>query len=135
MQWKWRAQATTKTYYAVRSFWVHRKLYSVAMHVVVFGNYCDHKNRNGLDNRRENLRKAALWQQNCNRGLPRNNTSGYKGVYASRCRYSPWQARIGYKGKSISLGYYETKLLAAKAYDKAALEYHGEFAVLNFPKS
>jgi AP2 domain len=88
----------------------------------------DHVNRNGLDNRRENLRPATPSQQGANRDRYSNNTSGYKGVRQERGK---WRARICLRGKLDHLGYFEVKEDAARAYNKAALEYFGEFAVLN----
>ncbi len=61
-----------------------------------------------------------------------NNTSGYKGVSLFG-RDSKWKAQIQVDGKKRHLGYFDDKIEAAKAYDRAALELHGEFAVLNFP--
>lgn len=92
----------------------------------------DHKNRDGLDNRRENLRPATKRQNAANHGRNRNNASGYKGV--SWCnRERKWRAciRVDYKRKS--LGYYADPAEAARAYDAAAAVAFGEFAALNFP--
>lgn len=88
----------------------------------------DHINRNKLDNRRCNLRPATDSQNSCNQGIQKNNTSGYKGVHWS---YGKWRAVIGVNGKKIYLGSYNDPKEAARAYNKAALKYHGEFAVLN----
>jgi hypothetical protein len=44
-----------------------------------------------------------------------------------------WRARIRVNGKRISLGLFKDEIEAAKAYDRAARKYHGEFASLNFP--
>lgn len=89
----------------------------------------DHKNGNGLDNRKKNLRICTRSQNNYNQ-KPRNNRK-YKGV---RQHYNKWVARIRYKGREIHLGSYETEELAARAYDVAAKELAGNFAKLNFPK-
>lgn len=88
----------------------------------------DHKDRNAtLDNRRANLR-ATLNQNQQNAGIPRHNTSGFKGIVRFQ---NAWQVRIGVKGKRIFQGYFPTPRLAALAYDAAAVKYHGEFAVTN----
>ena len=91
---------------------------------------CDHMNRDGIDNRKRNLRPATRQQNVCNRGRLRNNTSGYVGV-AWHKDAEKWHARIMINGECLSLGLYENKEDAARAYNKAARKYHGEFAVLN----
>lgn len=95
----------------------------------------DHKNRNGLDNRRNNLRLANNTQNAGNSG-PRNlwrgreTSSKYKGVYRDKKnQMNPWCASFRKK----RLGAFATEIDAAKAYDKAAREAYGEFAYLNFP--
>ena len=94
----------------------------------------DHINRNGLDNRRANLRPATESQNSQNRGIRSDNTSGYKGVGIYKPRGN-WRARISPEpGVRITVGYFDTPLEAAIAYDAAAVKYHGEFAVLNFPE-
>lgn len=90
----------------------------------------DHKNLDIFDNRKENLRLSSGSQNQSNRRKPKNNTSGLKGVGKRRDR---WEARIVVKGKYIYLGYFDDKIEAAKAYDRAARKYFGEFARPNFP--
>jgi hypothetical protein len=97
---------------------------------VMKGTFVDHKDRNGLNNRKYNLRPATKGQnvRNCKR--PDDNTSGYKGVgfhgYSGR-----WRAYIGLNGKQKSLGYYDSPEEASDAYDTAAIRYFGEFALTN----
>jgi len=90
----------------------------------------DHKNRNILDNRRDNLRLATRSQNGRNRGLQKNNTSGYCGVRWRKDR-STWSAFIKHHGKNVALGCFSTKEEAAAAYNEKAIALHGEFAVLN----
>lgn len=100
------------------------------------GEECDHINGNPLDNRRDNLRACSHSQNLKNQNRRSTNTSGYTGVsyfgYDSRSR--KWNANIKVNYKSINLGYYATAEEAARAYDKAAREYFGKFARLNFPE-
>jgi AP2 domain len=90
----------------------------------------DHKDREAtLDNRRQNLR-VTLDKNQQNQGKHKNNTSGFKGVCWDK-RKAQWRARISAGGKSVLLGLFPTALDAAAAYDAAAKELHGEFAVTN----
>ena len=93
----------------------------------------DHRNGNGLDNRKANLRPATHGENMRNRKLHTNNASGFMGV-AREERNRNWGARIQANGKRIRLGAFKDKNDAARAYDKAARELHGEFASLNFPQ-
>ena len=99
----------------------------------------DHINGNGLDNRRENLREATT-QQNCRNRKRKNSTSKFGGVSLKKDVikgkvYSRWVARIQIsKTERLQLGSFKTEIDAAKAYDKAAKKYFGEFARLNFPE-
>jgi len=76
------------------------------------------------------LRLATALQQQYNKRLQKNNTSGYKGVQRGRNGHG-WQANIRAAGYTRYLGQYPTKEEAAAAYDRAARQYHGEFALTN----
>lgn len=107
---------------------------SIKMHNLLMnatdGTVVDHKNGNRNDNRKENLRIATFSQNGYNSNKPSNNTSGYKGVHWNKSM-NAWQARIQVDGKRYNLGYFNDKIDAAKAYNEAAIIYHGEFAKLN----
>ena len=81
---------------------------------------CDHINRNRLDNRRENLRSCTQQENLLNRGVSKNNTSGYTGVYK---RNNKWCARININGKQINLGTFATFEEAKQARMLAEVEY------------
>ncbi len=87
----------------------------------------DHRNGNGLDNRRFNLREATHAQNMRNQKLNRNNKSGFKGVSYKRS-HRKWRACISMHGKTIELGYHDTPEIAYTAYCAGATKYHGEFA-------
>lgn len=97
------------------------------------GKQVDHIDGNTFNNRKENLRLCNTHENNRNRGKPKNNTTGYKGVYVSDGD-DRWRARVKYLGKSIQIGTYGSPKEAAIAYDKYVLKLHGEFARTNFPK-
>jgi len=109
-------------------FYMHRLIAGAAQGVQV-----DHRNGNGLDNRRFNLRITDGTHNQANRGKQRGvNTSEYKGVWWDKGRQR-WMAGIHVDGHSRSLGRFDEEIAAAQAYDEAALEAWGEFARLNFP--
>lgn len=91
--------------------------------------HVDHINRDGLDNRRENLRLATPKQNHANTKTYRNNTSGYKGVYYVY-RTGRWLALITIDGKQKYLGYHATPEQAYEAYCQAAREAYGDYANL-----
>lgn len=91
----------------------------------------DHLNRIKLDNRRVNLRICTRAENMKNQPLYKSSKLGLKGVdYRHGSRF---RARIRVDKKIILLGTYGTPEEAARAYDRAALEYIGPFAYLNFP--
>jgi HNH endonuclease/AP2 domain len=90
----------------------------------------DHINHNGLDNRKENLRISTCSQNNKNRRSVENSTSKYLGVNFNKKR-NRWRAQIRSGIRKIDLGNFILEDDAAKAYNDAALKYHGEFANLN----
>jgi hypothetical protein len=97
------------------------------------GQRVDHKNRDGLDNRRENLRFATAAQNAQNRVRGGRKTSRFIGVswYAPTSR---WKAQIQSAGKKMGLGYFLDEEAAARVWDAAAMHFFGAFAVLNFPR-
>ena len=97
----------------------------------------DHINRNPLDNRKCNLRVCDRSHNQANRRMPKNNTSGFKGV-RRRDDLKPsgrWSAHIGCNGREYYKNRFGTAKEAALWYDMKALELFGEFAVLNFPQT
>jgi len=126
---KWRVMIIPE--YAVRT----EKGETIYMHNEIMrpqsGFIVDHRNHKSLNNTRMNLRIATRSQNSCNNKKTRGCSSKYKGVH--RDKKGLWRAKIHFNGKEIFLGCFEKEIDAAKAYDKAAKELHGEFAVLNFP--
>ena len=86
------------------------------------GAFRDHINRDKSDNRRVNLRYASAAENQRNRGLQRNNTSGFIGVSWHRS-FGKCRALIECGGKSINLGQYNAPEEAARVRDRAALVY------------
>lgn len=90
----------------------------------------DHINRNRLDNRKANLRLCSGYENARNHGLRKDNTSGYVGVTYEK-NNKKWVAKIRYRGERKHIGSFDCIHDAAKAYNEAALKYHGEYAFLN----
>jgi AP2 domain len=128
-KWKWHAVKSPRgsVFYAARNIKSDRGWRIIKMHQVILGFpgfRIDHRNGNGLDNQRGNLRQASQ-MQNCHNTSARA-ASGYKGVYFHP-HSGRWQSKIMVNWKTRSLGYYQTKEEAAAAYDAASFELVGEF--------
>lgn len=131
---KWRVQPSGNTHYAIANVHNAGRRTTVRMHrMLLSGGMVDHVNRNGLDNRRENLRVCTPQQNQGNSCKQSDNTSGFKGVCWDKNK-SKWRAQIYLAGKKMHVGYYETTQEAAAAYDAKARELFGDFAFLNFPE-
>jgi hypothetical protein len=138
-QWKWNAHRRDEkyTYYAVRTCYDNGKK-TIRMHRLIVEMYdrrdfkeVDHKDRNGLNNQKENLRV-------CTRGENQHNTRNWgkypKGVDKNITRhklkdgkvkeYVKYRSRINVKGKSISLGTFKEVKDAVNAYNEAAKKYY-----------
>lgn len=88
---------------------------------------------NTLDNRKSNLRLATHTQNIANSRYHHDCSSMYKGVSWKKDK-AKWVAQIYINKKQTNLGNFDCEIECAKAYDKKALEYRGEFAYLNFPE-
>lgn len=96
------------------------------------GEFCDHINRDKLDNRKLNIRICSKAENQQNQPVRSDSSTGYKGVTPwPRGKVRRWKAYIGINNRVNSLGYYETKEEAAYVYDQAALQLYGDYASLN----
>ena len=123
-QWTWRAIKGARIWYAVTSLAatrMHRLIMNTPDNLVV-----DHKDGDGLNNQKYNLRNCTQSQNIQNM----QDRGGYQGVdYVNRdARY---RSAITYNGIQIYLGYFKNSRDAAKAYNIAALKYYGVEAKLN----
>jgi hypothetical protein len=135
-QWKWYVNSNG---YAVRSenFKTESGVISsrtIRMHRVIMQapstHEVDHRFGNRLDNRKASLRVCTRSENNMNKPLLLRNSTGLKGVIAHKAS-GKWVAQIKSNKTTYYLGFFEDKYEAAKAYNEAALKYHGEFANLN----
>lgn len=125
-----------KNLYAVNATRINGKGITLLMHRVILGlndsKICvDHINRNSLDNRKSNLRFANKSQNAANQEAPKNNRSGFKGVFKAVLKTKTvYRARIWNRGL-VHIGTYNNPTDAAKAYNLAAIKLFGEFACIN----
>lgn len=119
----WHAARTVKGGGTRRTVYMHHEVAGTTSMI-------DHRNRDGLDNRKRNLRRCTKAQnaRNSFRNI-HGKTSRFKGVSLNK---KPWRANIMVSGKQIYLGTYSNERAAAIAYDRAAVKYFGEFAATNF---
>lgn len=96
--------------------------------------HVDHKDTNPLNCQKYNLRPCTVPQNHAHSVKRKGTSSLFKGV-CWRASRNKWIAAIKLKGFQTYLGSFNDEDDAAKAYDLAALQEYGEFAVLNFPNS
>lgn len=99
----------------------------IKMHFVIFEKNCDHKNRNPLDNRKSNLRKATKYENAANHSKSIRNTSGVIGVNWNNSE-NKWIAQLKKEHKVVYYKRFNNKEDAIRARLKAEKEYFGEFA-------
>jgi hypothetical protein len=134
---KWHAKRDVSTgrFYAYTKVFNNetRKHTRLIMHRVIMGakrgELVDHIDRDGLNNRRSNLRIANNFLNQQNRG-PEAGTSKYKCV-SFIAKTQKWRVRFKWMGKDHYLGQFDDEKEAARAYNAAILPLAGEYAVLN----
>jgi uncharacterized protein YqhQ len=131
-----RKDGSIRTVYAVRNATIGRnKRVTQFMHGFITGlTGVDHKDGDGLNNLRSNLRKATKEQNGANRKPNLSKTSKYKGVWFCKSRHL-FSAAIQVNNVTTYLGSWITEKSAALAYDKEAIKAWGNFARLNFPRT
>lgn len=123
--------------YVTRSGYSFGRSQVVFMHREVLGLglgfKSDHKDRNKLNNQRDNLRVASTRQNSGNAKLRSDNRTGFKGVGTAVRKTDPYFAAIVDHGVRVHLGNFSSPEQAAHAYDDAARHVFGIFACVNFP--
>ena len=122
--------------YAITTWKENGRFKSMRMHRLIMntpaGMECDHIHHNTLDNRKSELRNTPKSGNQGNRVANRNGkTSQFKGV-CFRASRNKWVAQLRNGLKTKWLGHFDEEIDAARAYDKAAKAYFGEFALTNF---
>lgn len=132
-RYKWSASVCKSAKVYAASWWRGKK---IIMHRLIMDapidQTVDHINGDTLDNRLVNLRICSQ-SDNAKNRLP-NAGRKFKGVSFHQ-RIGLWQSRIGIGGERVHLGYFETELAAALAYDKEAARLYGAFARPNFGRA
>jgi len=139
-QWKWianRMKTHHILYYAVRGIAIakgkqgHQEMHRLILRLQPGDKReCDHRDGDGLNNQRSNLRICTKTQNQQNQRKQKSGSSKYKGV-SWRQDYCKWRSRIQLNGKLIHLGYFLSEKAAGTAYNQAASKHFGEFARLN----
>lgn len=110
-----------------KGYLAHRIIYEMHHGPIPPKMQIDHIDGNPQNDKVDNLRLATSAQNNHNKGKSPLNKSGLKGVFWCNTK-KRWLSTISINGKLIHLGTFLTKGLAAVAYAKASLRYHGKFA-------
>lgn len=132
--WKWSVTKKKNGFYAIRSEQKNYKQRTFTMHRMILGVkdtsvLVDHRDHNGLNNQRSNIRLCTPTQNQYNRTA--TGYSKYLGVSYEKIR-KKWRACIvDDKGRRTKIARFNTEIEAAKAYNELALKYRGEFANLN----
>ena len=133
--WQCHIDPHTGTKYAVAAIpnpFLGNRRSSVLMHRLILAHASentDHKDGNGLNNQRNNIRPASRTENQRNRKLQRHSAP-YKGVHLFKASGN-WTASIRLNKRKIHLGYFKSPKAAAEAYDVAAEQHFGEFAKTN----
>jgi len=107
------------------AFMLHRIIWEWHHGPIPAGMHIDHIDKNGLNNKIENLRLATQSQNRANSKMNKNNTSGHKDTV--RTPNGKFQARGTENGKKLYLGLFDTVEEASECYKAWARKKHGDF--------
>ncbi len=134
-EFKWYCSSCTQSgvtrFYAARNMKIYGKPRTRSMHRIMIGVpnlQVDHKDGNGLNNQRENLRLCTQSQNLANQ--VNHKHGGFKGVHFMKS-FNKWHAYINKERRRFNLGYFDYAVDAAISYNEKAKELFGEFANLN----
>lgn len=126
--WKYNISKDKKYVYAISNAvgYLHKYLMDVKQND---SRLVDHKNRNTLDNRMENLRICTRQENSMNSIMRKNNKSGHKGIWWCK-EFKKWGASYKLGDKNVFLGRFDDKEDAIKKYNEEINKVHGKFSVL-----
>lgn len=131
---KWYVVKLSNTNYAQTKIKINGNWKSVFMHRFILNPenkiHIDHINHDGLNNCKYNIRLCTPSQNHMNRNKIKNLSSIFKGVFWDNSR-NKWSSIIRVNKILKYLGFFDSEIDAAKAYNEAALKYFGDFAKLN----
>ena len=132
-QHKWYLFKSEKWLYAIRTVSEEGKQKTIYMHREVMGVsdakvYVDHRDHDGLNNQRENLRISNNRHNQYNVGKKTTSKQKYKNIRQLSAKR--WQVRFRTPdGRRVEKVTYSEED-AVKLYNELAVKYHGEFAYL-----
>lgn len=131
----WHALQGKTTWYAVHGRRVGKKMQSIYLHKFILGigdgQEGDHRDRDGLNNQRENLRVCTTTQNQYNRRKYKTGlTSRHKGVSIER-RSGKWKLQINVHGKQVYVGLFPTEDEAGRCYNRLTKALYGDFVLEN----
>jgi hypothetical protein len=130
-RWRWSARWSKEanSFYAARRSYAGGEKKTVLMAREILqassGNHVDHRDRDSLNNTRENLRECSPSQNAFNRKKRSDSKWLYKGTSLVKGR---WRAEIQAFGARLFLGLFDTQEQSRDAYLDASKEVHGEFS-------
>lgn len=128
-QYKWYAQKDRNTFYAHRRERKTRKI--IRMHREIFdlndAEIVDHKDRNGLNNTKENLRRSSYTLNQFNKKVSSDNKLGIRGVSLSKYnKFSKYRVHARLDGKQVYIGAFKSKEAAEEVYKSVIGHFYGE---------
>lgn len=106
---------------------------SISMHKLIMSasddDIVDHKDHNRLNNKKENLRICTQSQNEMNKSIQSNNSSGFAGVYQTKGGL--WATQIKINGETIPVATSSSFEKAVKIRKEAEEKYFGEHSLFN----
>lgn len=138
-KYNWSLASTRGLFYATHSYWTNGSYKGIKAHRLIMcvlnspKIFIDHRDRNGLNNQKSNLRITTFSQNACNTSFLNKSNTGYRGVYQYKSGKMKGKitACIKINNKRIFGGYFDSAIEAAKRYNELAIIHHKEFARLN----